>query len=65
MENFLKEKQELEKAAQQLEDRLVGQKEVNSRLLSELEKVREERQKEAERMKEEKEQEFKMKTSEK
>ncbi|XP_030847114.1 trichohyalin-like [Strongylocentrotus purpuratus] len=61
-EGLLKEKQELLQAIQKLEDRLVGQKDINSRLLSEIEKTREEKRKEAERINEEKEREFKIKT---
>eukprot|EP00057_Strongylocentrotus_purpuratus_P022702 XP_011677176.1 PREDICTED: uncharacterized protein LOC105444536 [Strongylocentrotus purpuratus] len=61
-EGLLKEKQELLQCIQKLEDRLVGQKDINSRLLSEIEKTREEKKKEAERINEEKEREFKIKT---
>nr|XP_054775265.1 tropomyosin-like [Lytechinus pictus] len=47
---------------QKLEDRLLGQKDVNSRLLSEIEKTKEEKQKETKRICEEKEREFRIKT---
>ena len=61
VEKLLNEKQEMTQSIQKLEERLVGQKDINSRLLSEIEKMKEGKMKEAERIRDEKEREFRIK----